>query len=147
MEDQQRGGTRVRIRVMLDHVKMDDMPDSHLRTNAVFPRSYYPRQVGLSAGSPRSQMGWDDEDDEDEGASRTLPTRGKTSVTVALMDGSEAKLPVPRMTKSRRNKELALNEMGYRMSWGQARTFDRRTLFLQRSRTSPPPSPHTVTGC
>jgi hypothetical protein len=50
------------------------------------------------------------------------------------MDGSDAKLPVPRMTKSRRGKESALNELGYRMSWSQARQFNGRTLFLQRSR-------------
>lgn len=135
IEDAQRG-TRVRVRVMLDQVKMDDMPDSHLKINAVYPRSYYSRQTGSPPGSPRTRAGWDDEDDDEdaEGASGTLPTRGKTMVPVPLMDGSEAKMPVPRMTKSRRNKEIALNELGYRMSWGQARTFNGRTLFLQRSR-------------
>ena len=132
VEDGQRG-TRVRVRVMLDQVKMDDMPDAHLKINAVYPRSYYPRQVGSPTGSPRALAGWDDEDDV-EGEAGTMPTRGKTVVPVSLMDGSEAKMPVPRMTKSKRNKEIALNELGYRMSWGQARTFTGRTLFLQRSR-------------
>ena len=134
VEDGQRG-TRVRVRVMLDLVKMDDMPDAHLKINAVYPRSYYPRQVGSPSGSPRALANWDDEDDEAVGESGTMPTRGKTMVPVSLMDGSEAKAPVPRMTKSRRNKEIALNELGYRMSWGQTRTFNGRTLFLQRSRT------------
>ena len=133
VEDGQRG-TRVRVRVMLDQVKMDDMPDAHLKINAVYPRSYYARQVGSEPGSPRARAGWDDEDDETEGASGTMPTRGKTMVKLPMMDGSEAELPVPRMTTSRRNKENALNELGYRMSWGQARTFNGRTLFLQRSR-------------
>jgi hypothetical protein len=132
VEDQQRG-TRVRVRVMLDQVKMDDMPDAHLRINAVYPRSYFPRQMRSPPGSPHASRKWDDEDDEVEGASETAPTRGKTMVPVNLMDGSEAKLPVPRMTKSRRVKEVALNELGYRMAWGQARTFNGRTLFLQRS--------------
>ncbi|KAF2770612.1 hypothetical protein EJ03DRAFT_290876 [Teratosphaeria nubilosa] len=133
VDDNQRG-TRVRVRVMLDQVKMDDMPDAHLRINAVFPRSYYPRQMRSPPGSPTGRGHWvDDEDDEVEGASGTAPTRGKTMVSVSLMDGSEAKLPVPRMTKSRRQKEVALNELGYRMAWGQARTFNGRTLFLQRS--------------
>lgn len=131
VEDQQRG-TRVRVRVMLDQVKMDDMPDAHLRINAVFPRSYYPRQMRSPPGSPGGRGIWDDEDDV-EGTSGTAPTRGKTLVSVPLMDGSEAKLPIPRMTKSRRAKEIALNELGYRMAWGQARTFNGRTLFLQRS--------------
>lgn len=133
VEDQQRG-TRVRVRVMLDQVKMDDMPDAHLRINSVFPRSYYPRQMRSPPGSPRGRGIWDDEEDEVEGASGTAPTRGRTMVPVSLMDGSEAKLPVPRMTKGRRAKEVALNELGYRMAWGQARTFNGRTLFLQRSR-------------
>lgn len=132
VEDQQRG-TRVRVRVMLDQVKMDDMPDAHLRINAVFPRSYFPRQMCSPPGSPGGRGIWDDEDDEVEGASGSAPTRGKTLVSVPLMDGSEAKLPIPRMTKSRRAKEVALNELGYRMAWSQARTFNGRTLFLQRS--------------
>ncbi|KAI7069453.1 hypothetical protein KC340_g13507, partial [Hortaea werneckii] len=132
VEDQQRG-TRVRVRVMLDQVKMDDMPDAHLKTNSVYPRSYYPRQMRSPPGSPRGRGVWDDENDEMEGASGTAPTRGRTMVPVSLMDGSEAKLPVPRMTKSRRSKEVALNELGYRMAWGQPRTFNGRTLFLQRS--------------
>lgn len=132
VEDSQRG-TRVRVRVMLDQVKMDDMPDAHLRINAVYPRSYYPRQMRSPPGSPRARGIWDDEDDEVEGASGTAPTRGKTMVPISLMDGTETKLPVPRMTKSQRAKEVALNELGYRMSWGQARTFNGRTLFLQRS--------------
>lgn len=129
VDDTQRG-TRVRVRVMLDQVNMDDPPDSHLRKNAVYPRSYYPRQMRSPPGSPRGRGVWDDEDDLQEGG----PPRGKTSVPVSMMDGSDFELSVPRTTKSRRNKEMALNELGYRMSWGQARTFDGRTLFLQRSR-------------
>lgn len=135
VEDGQRG-TRVRVRVMLDQVQMDDMPDSHLKVNAVYPRSYYARQTGSPSASPRAHATWDDEDDELVGEAGTMPTRGKTTVPVSLMDGSEAKMSVPRMTKSKRTKEVALNELGYRMSWGQARTFNGRTLFLQRSRES-----------
>ncbi|KAK4502415.1 hypothetical protein PRZ48_005840 [Zasmidium cellare] len=131
VDDNQRG-TRVRVRVMLDQVKMDDMPDAHLRINAVYPRSYFPRQMRSPPGSPRARGNWDDEDDEGEDGT-VIPSGGKTMVPVSLMDGSEAKLPIPRMTKSKRNKEVALNELGYRMSWGQARTFNGRTLFLQRS--------------
>jgi len=130
VDDNQRG-TRVRVRVMLDQVKMDDMPDAHLRINAVYPRSYYPRQMRSPPGTPGTRGNWDDEDDEGEDGSTS--SGGRIMVPVSLMDGSEAKLPVPRMTKSRRNKEVHLNELGYRMSWGQARTFNGRTLFLQRS--------------
>ncbi|KAK6428764.1 hypothetical protein LTR95_015092 [Oleoguttula sp. CCFEE 5521] len=125
VDDHQRG-TRVRVRVMLDQVKMDDMPDAYLRTNAVYPRSYFPRQMRSPPGTPSRGL-WDDEDDGVEAEP------GTTIVPVSIMDGSEAKLPVPRMTKSRRETEVALNELGYRMSWSQARTFNGRTLFLQRS--------------
>ena len=132
VEDQQRG-TRVRVRAELDLLNMDDMPDAHLKVNAVYPRSYYPRQMSSPPGSPSGRERWDDEDDEAEGVSGTLPTRGKTMVTVSLMDGGETQMAVPRMTKSRRDKEVKLNNLGYLMAWGQARTFSGRTLFLQRS--------------
>ena len=133
VEDGQRG-TRVRVRVSLDQVKMDDMPDAHLKINSVYPRSYFPRQSGSPADSSIARSGWDDEDDAAECVPDTPPTVTKTSVSVPLMDGSETKMTVPRMTRSRRRKETALNEIGYRMSWGQARAFNGRTLFLQRSR-------------
>lgn len=135
VDDSQRG-TRVRVRVMLDQVKMEDMPDSHLRINSVFPRSYYPRQMCSPPGSPGNPTAWDDGDSEEEGyAAGTSPSRGKTFVRVPLMDGTHAQLPVPRMTKGRRAKECALNELGYRMSWSQAKTFNGRAIFMQRSRT------------
>lgn len=127
VDDNQRG-TRVRVRVTLDQVKMDDMPDAHLRINAVYPRSYFARQMRSPPGSPRARNNWDDEDDGAE-----VGATGKTQVLVNLMDGSEAKLPVPRMTKSRRDKEVALNELGYRMSWGQARTFNGMFITLYSS--------------
>lgn len=130
VDDDQRG-SRVRVRVMLDQVKMDDMPDAHLKINAVFPRSYFSRQEGDA--EDRARAGWDDEEDEAEAG--TMPTRGKTLVKVPLME-DEAEMSVPRTTKARRNKEIALNELGYRMAWGQPRTFNGRTLFLQRSRES-----------
>ncbi|KAF2716155.1 hypothetical protein K431DRAFT_26157 [Polychaeton citri CBS 116435] len=135
VDDNQRG-TRVRVRVMLDQVKMDDMPDAHLRTNAVFPRSYFPRQMRSPSGRAGGANFDEDEDDLSDNnadADASERVRGKTLVPVSLMDGSETKLSVPRMAKSRRVKEVCLNELGYRMSWGQARTFNGRTLFLQRS--------------
>lgn len=133
VDDNQRG-TRVRVRVMLDQVKMDDMPDAHLRINAVYPRSYFPRQMRSPPGSPGARGNWDDEDDAGDDEGQPLPAQGRSLVPVSLMDGSEAKLPVPRMTKSRRNKEVALNELGYRMSWGQARTFNGMHTLFQHHR-------------
>lgn len=131
VDDTQRG-TRVRVRVQLEQVKMDDMPDAHLRINSVYPRSYFSRQMRSPPDSPQSRAVW--EDDED-----SLPDerRGKTLVPMPLLeaaDGNVSMLPVPRLTKSRRRNEKIINEMGYRMSWGQARTFSGRRLFLQRAR-------------
>lgn len=133
VEDSQRN-TRVRVRVTLDQANMDDMPDAHLKVNAVYPRSYFLRQFGEIGGSAPSKAmlaEWDDDDDTvDDGSS----SRRKTLVRVPLMDGSDVELPVPRLTKSKRAREIMLNELGARMSWKQARTFHGRTLFLQKSR-------------
>ena len=142
VDDPERGGARIRVRVMLDQVKMDDMPDAHLRLNAVFPRSYFPRQMGAASTAPTSRStpavavssSWDDDynddrardpDEESALADRDEDDASspRTWVPVPLLDGSEAHLPVPRMTASRRRREVALNELGYRMSWVQARTF------------------------
>ncbi|KIW04528.1 uncharacterized protein PV09_04282 [Verruconis gallopava] len=127
VDDAQRG-TRVRVRVMLDQVRMHEMPDSYRKNNSVYPRSWYPTEMQSPPPSPRRGRWPDDVDADQEGtpAARTL-------VHVPLLDGSDAKLPVPRMSKAKRNKEVTLNDLGYRMSWSQSRVFSGRTLFLQRS--------------
>jgi hypothetical protein len=131
VEDGQRN-QRVRVRVTLDQVNMQDMPDAHLRINAVYPRSYYPRQTGSPSTAPSLPAEWDDEHDEKAGEPGAA--RGKTMVKVPLMEGKDTEMAIPRMTKSRRTREIALNELGARMSWQQARTFHNRPLFLQKSR-------------
>ncbi|KAK3045261.1 hypothetical protein LTR53_020626, partial [Teratosphaeriaceae sp. CCFEE 6253] len=59
---------------------MEEIPDQYLKNNAIYPRSYFPRQMRSPPGSPRGGRSrrWDDEDDEVEGVSGTAPTRGKT---------------------------------------------------------------------
>ncbi|KAK5150084.1 hypothetical protein LTR04_006893 [Oleoguttula sp. CCFEE 6159] len=131
VEDVQRG-TRVRVRVMLDQINMDDVHDGYRKHNSVFPRSYFPVQMQSPPASPRGSRFFEDDEPEQSGAG-TGPTTGKTFVPVPVMDGSEAKVPLPRMSRTRRNKEVTLNELGYRMSWSQGRVFSGRTLFLQRS--------------
>jgi len=126
VDDTQRG-TRVRVRVMLDQVKMQEMPDSYRKNNSVYPRSYYAVQMQSPPATPGGSRFPDDEDASDEGSI------GRTLVPVPMLDGSEAKIPVPKMNKMRRQKEETLNDLGYRMSWSQSRTFSGRTLFLQRS--------------
>jgi hypothetical protein len=121
--------SRVRVRVMLDNIEMNEIPDSFRKTNAVFPRSYFPFQMQ----SPRQRRFLEDEDDdgndEQDGSSRS--GRGRTLVRVPLLDGSEAEVATPRIDRARRRKEMALNDLGYRMSWTQSRVFAGRPIFLQ----------------
>jgi len=132
-------GDKCRIQVSLDMAKMEAMPDSHLRTNAVFPRSYFPRTMVSPPGSPRGRAGgnWDDEDDAaaEIGVAGTMPTIGRTSVSIVPPgeNGRDMQLAMPRMTKSRRQKEVVLNEISQRMSWMQTRQLSGKTVLLQRS--------------
>jgi len=127
VDDAQRG-TRVRVRVMLDQVRMAEMPDSYRKINSVYPRSWFATEMQSPPPSPRRGR-WPDDVGSDES---TMPT-SRTLVPVPMMDGSETKLPVPRVTRTQRSKEVTLNDLGYRMSWSQSRVFSGRTLFLQRS--------------
>ena len=128
VDDAQRG-TRVRVRVMLDQVKMHEMPDSYRKNNSVYPRSWFATEMQSPPTSPRRGR-WPNDIDPDEAG----PNEVRTLVPVPMTDGSEAKVPVPRMSKLKRAKEVTLNDLGYRMSWSQSRVFSGRTLFLQRSR-------------
>ncbi|KAK8176878.1 hypothetical protein IWX90DRAFT_992 [Phyllosticta citrichinensis] len=134
VDDAQRG-TRVRVRVMLDQVNMEEMPDSYRKSNSVYPRSYFPTQMQSPPASPRGTRFFDDPEPEekDDGTSGPIPVTGRTLVPVPMLDGSEAKVPRPRMTRAKRHKEVTLNDLGYRMTWSQSRVFAGRTLFLQRS--------------
>jgi len=125
VDDAQRG-TRVRVRVMLDQVRMAEMPDSYRKNNSVYPRSWYATEMQSPPSSPR--RGRFPDDVESEGSS---VAESRTLVPVPMMDGSETQLPVPRMTRTKRNKEVMLNDLGYRMSWSQSRVFSGRTLFHQ----------------
>jgi len=120
VDDAQRG-TRVRVRVMLDQVHMHEMPDSYRKNNSVYPRSWFPTEMQSPPPSPRRGR-WPDDVDVQEEAARTL-------VPVPVTDGSETKLAVPCMNRTKRNKEVTLNDLGYRMSWSQSRVFSGRTLF------------------
>ena len=129
VDDVQRG-TRVRVRVMLDQVQMEEMPDSYRKLNSVFPRSYFPMQMTSPPASPRGSRVFDD---ESEPANENTPVAGSQLVPVLMLDGTEARVPKPRLTRAKRGKEITLNDLGYRMSWSQSRVFAGRTLFLQKS--------------
>ena len=145
VDDTQRN-VRVRVRVTLDNVMLEEMPDSYRKSNSVYPRSFFPVHL-QTPPSPASGRFFNDPEDEEEdekkkgafnqkssekGKSRKS-SAGRALITMALTDGSEAKVRLPRMVKERRKKDLALNDLGYRMSWSQSRVFSGRHLFLQRS--------------
>jgi hypothetical protein len=132
VDDAQRG-TRVRVRVTLDTVKMEEMPDSYRKSNSVFPRSYFAMQMTSPPASPRGSKVFSDEPDNESDPS--FPLAGSQNVPVPTMDG-ETRVPKPRLTRVKRSKEITLNDLGYRMSWSQSRVFAGRTLFLQKSRKS-----------
>lgn len=130
VDDAQRG-TRVRVRVTLDTVKMEEIPDSYRKSNSVFPRSYFALQMSSPPASPRGSKVFDDEaEPEDEPG---CPLAGSQMVPVPLLEGGQARVPKPRLTRTKRSKEITLNDLGYRMSWSQGRVFAGRTLFLQKS--------------
>lgn len=123
VDDAQRG-TRVRVRVMLDQVRMAEMPDSYRKINSVYPRSWFATEMQSPPSSPSRGRWPEDVTPEEATISAT-----RSLVPVPMMDGSETKLPVPRMTRTQRSKEVTLNDLGYRMSWSQSRVFSGRTLF------------------
>jgi hypothetical protein len=133
--DDQMRGTRVRVHVELNKVKMDEMPDFHLEKNSVFPRQFYPRQMSSPSSSPNHPEDWNGVESfaqQDNYASLNV----EDLIQVPLLDGSKTELSVPQVPRNIQTKEYALNELGYRMSWRQAKTFNERTIFMQKSRES-----------
>ncbi|KAI2106515.1 hypothetical protein LOZ32_006868, partial [Ophidiomyces ophidiicola] len=139
VEDPQRG-CRVRVKVMLDQVDMKEIPDSYRKSNSVFPRTYFPvhgpfgppgrgRRFADSNAEVEGDSSADGNGGDDEEGAATL---GRTVVPVPMLDG-DGSVAVPRIAKRKRDKEVLLNDLGYRMSWGQSRVFSGRTLFLQRA--------------
>ncbi|RAK98842.1 uncharacterized protein BO80DRAFT_456929 [Aspergillus ibericus CBS 121593] len=133
VDDNQRG-CRVRVKVMLDQVDMDEIPDSYRLSNSVYPRTYFPVQMRDPPGRVlpgnryiKDHVGAADDDDNDESS-----TIGKIMVPAPQMDGN-GEIAVPRLSRGRRKREVILNDLGYRMSWSQSRVFAGRMLFLQRS--------------
>ena len=157
VDDAQRQN-RVRVRVTLDQVLLDEMPDSYRRANSVFPRAYFPMQMQSPSAAPSDPRfrgeGAPEATDRgggDEGCARAQAaargragegedtesaTVGRTTVPVPLLEGGGRDIALPRISRAKRKREKTLNELGYRMSWSQSRVFAGRMLFLQKSRTS-----------
>lgn len=130
VEDPQRG-SRVRVKVGLDKVKMQEIPDSYRKANAVYPRTYFPTQMKDAPGKviPSKRFFRDDTEQVEDAEDATV---GRTVVPAPSIDG-ERDIAVPKLSRSRHRKEIMLNDLGYRLSWCQSRIFAGRMLFLQRS--------------
>ncbi|KAG5921890.1 hypothetical protein E4U61_006122 [Claviceps capensis] len=149
-------GSRLRVRVTLDGVDTNEIPDSFRRSASVFPRSYFPREMQSPPPSPTGRRffwndlpdeGRDEEETEGRGLGRRVGGSGSSSsqaVDLAMSmgmggrDGSSchpgaAALGVHRMRKSRRGREIKLNDLAGRMAWLQSRVFAGRPVFLQRA--------------
>jgi hypothetical protein len=130
VEDPQRG-SRVRVKVGLDKVKMDEIPDSYRKNNAVYPRTYFPTQMKDAPllVDPSKRFFADDIEHTGDSEDSTI---GRTTVPAPSLDG-ERGIEVPRLSRRRHRKEVMLNDLAYRLSWSQSRVFAGRMLFLQRS--------------
>lgn len=126
VEDTQKNA-RVRVRVTLDQIETREIPDSYRKQNSVFPRAYFPVQMQTADSSQGGRFA--EEGEEVDGGA---PTIGKTSVSVQTGNG-EAEVNVPQISKSKRSREQKINELGYRMAWGQGRVFSGRPIFLARA--------------
>lgn len=109
-------GSRVRVRVMLDQVQMQEIPDSYRKSNSVYPRSYISEIDSMPSIEKESD------------------TIHSSQITVPLLDGSSLPVSAPPPAPGKKRKERQLNELGYRMSWSQSRVFAGRPIFLQRAR-------------
>lgn len=127
VEDTQKNA-RVRVKVTLEQIEMSEIPDSYRKQNAVFPRAYFPVQMQTATDSTRDGRLAEEGEEVDGGA----PTIGKTSVSVQTGNGNE-EVSVPQISKSKRGREQKINELGYRMAWGQGRVFSGRPIFLARA--------------
>jgi hypothetical protein len=128
VEDTQKNA-RVRVKVTLDQIEMSEIPDSYRKNNSVFPRAYYPVQMQAATESTSGDRFVEEGEEVDGG----VPTVGKTVVSVSTTDG-EQEVDVPQISKSKRGREQKINELGYRMAWGQGRVFSGRPIFLARAR-------------
>lgn len=72
-----------------------------------------------------------DDMDADHGA----PTIGRMTVPCTTSEG-ESQVEVAQLTRGKRERERKVNELGYRMAWGQGRVFSNRPIFLARARES-----------
>jgi hypothetical protein len=143
VEDEKRGG-RLRVRVQLEGVNTKEIPDSFRRRSAVYPRSYFPREMQDPPPSATGSQFFEDDVSDDDGdnvevhggrTGRSRTNRGSTreKVGVSRAVGYAGQVAIPRTRKTTRSKEVRLNDLGYRMAWLNGRPFAGRLIFMQRA--------------
>jgi hypothetical protein len=130
-------GSRLRVRVTLEGVDTNEIPDSFRKGASVFPRSFYPREMQSPAPSGDGSHFFPDDVEDDgnqETEGREASRRGAIrKIKAPLGEGRDAEVSIPQMRRTRRATEAKLNDLGYRMAWLQSRVFSGRTVFLQRA--------------
>lgn len=143
VDDNQRGG-RVRVKVMLDQVDVDEIPDSYRMANSVYPRTYFPVQLKNPPGRADPGRRFFKDGDGDAAAGDEDATEGRVTVPAPSLDGESETTAVPKVSRPRNRKDVMLNDLASRMSWSQSRVFAGRKLFLQRSCMDSFPSYRTL---
>lgn len=134
VEDPERSSHKVRVKMALHECVISEVPDSYRRQNSVYPRSWFPTQMQLSPSSRGSRGRFLEERiGEAEAESHEETRNGTLMVKVPMLEGRQGELKVPGLGRKARQTEEQLNDMGYRISWTQSRTFAGRVMFLQQS--------------
>lgn len=109
VEDAARNQQRVRVRVTLNHVNMDDVPDSYRKKLSVYPRAYFPLQLqetldqrhkrtggrwvdaelGGTGEAHPAAMGAKRDDGDGSGDDIGRACHSKTSVRISNINGGE----------------------------------------------------------
>ena len=134
VEDPSKNGTKVRVRVSLEHPNIGGMPDSSRHINSVYPRSFFPKGMPTQTAPSKRNRFFEDDDSEAGSRDDGQVTKGRTLVPVPVMDGENREVPVPRIARGKQSKERLLNDLGYRMAWGQLNIFQHKKMFLQKAR-------------
>ncbi|KAI0169789.1 hypothetical protein GGR52DRAFT_551523 [Hypoxylon sp. FL1284] len=140
VEDLKRN-SRLRVRVTLEDVNPKEIPDSFRKSSAVYPRSYFPREMQSPPPSATGTRFFEDDLSDDgvetdggrTGRARRSDGAGRVMVKAPMSDGNEDEVAIPRTRKGMRLKEVRLNDLAYRLAWRHSRTFAGRIIFLQRA--------------
>ena len=123
---------KVRVKLDLGEVRINEVVDDFRERNSVYPRSCVRAQMQMNAGEKRQKRLRARFVESDSPAGEGFDT-GRTTVKIPTDDG-EVEAPVPRLSKRIGDREEKLNDAGYRIGWDQIQKYDRKIVFLQKSR-------------